>query len=137
MTAHPWILKGGREDILSPIRAFFIAPLFALAPIILSFAIKTYSDRLPTAEEVIAIGFFTLLTAYGTTLFIGIPWYLLLARLGYAGLIPMMFSSAFPPAFVYLRALGHNYTDTNLFAGLFFICGLLISAAFWKIARTE
>ena len=89
------------------------------------------------AELLIVFGLFTVGISYGTTLVIGLPWFFALARRGYAGLIPVMLSSVVPPLLVLLRARGHQYTDTGMYVKLFLMCGLLISAGYWKIARSK
>lgn len=132
-----WLFYGARAEMVSPIRAFLVAPLLALVPTVFILVVKTAGGSGFRWDVVLAIILLALLIAYATTLMIVVPWYLALTRFGLAGLVPMMVSSVLAPVFVFLRAHGHQYTDTGFYAALFFVCGMLISAGFWKIARGE
>lgn len=131
----PWLWQGTWGEIESPIRALLLAPLFSLLPAI-PWILSNIVRGSAQFESIFFFSGFILLIAYGTTLAIGIPWFLILSRIGYGGLIPVASSSIVPLIMVY--ALQRMNPQANFASAylLFLACGITVSTAFWKLART-
>ena len=131
---YPWIWKGDWSDIGSVLKAFLIAPIFILLPATpLLFYLHGAGGG---GKGFIIFGCgLALLNSYFVTLVIGIPWFLLLSRLGYAGIVPFASISIVPFLFMYAKMPGRSHEGMLYSLLLGVACALSVCKAFWRVAR--
>ncbi|UPT73363.1 MAG: hypothetical protein M0D55_16015 [Elusimicrobiota bacterium] len=132
---YEWLWRGSLDDVKNGMMAFLIAPLFALIAVAPMMAIALSRGNSPLMGILIFCGF-TLLVSYGVTLFIGLPWYFFLAWFDRAGLLPVMAASAVPLIWIFYQSLSRPHSDSTYLYLMFGSAGLIVSGAYWKMART-
>lgn len=141
---RPWLWKGTWADFHSPELACLVAPLYALAPP-LALALCIWAYRLVTTGNldlgnefglaVLLYGGMILAISYGVTIIVGLPWFLALSRVGWAGLIPVASGSIFPLFYIWAASRTKGSPAPLVMYLFFFVCGLLPATMFWKIIR--
>lgn len=133
---YEWLWRGSLDDVKNGMKAFLIAPIFALVPVIPMLTLSLYRGT-TLLTGALAFCAFTLLFSYGITLIIGLPWYYILAWRNRAGLLPVMAASSVPFAWVFIQSLSRHDGRSFFAYMLFTSAGLAVSGAYWKIARHE